>query len=89
MSRTALAPKQRRRMGIVWVLVMAVVIVALMATEQIALLYVLATLGVSALLVIVALADLRGSQRKASNLPPADDAAAIGSGINSSFSRER
>lgn len=87
MSRVALAPKRRRRMGIMWILVMAAVIIALMATEQIALLYVLATLGVSALLVVVALADLRGSQRRTVHLPLGDDAAAIESGISSSFSR--
>lgn len=90
MSRVATAPKQRRRTALIWLLVLAAVIVALMIAEQIAILYVLATLGLTALLVVVALADLRGSQQQpATRLPPGDDSAAIGSGIRSSLARER
>jgi hypothetical protein len=56
--------------------------------EQTAILYVLATLGVTALLMIVAFADLKGVPN-ASELPnPADDAAAIGTGISSALPPE-
>lgn len=62
MSRVVKPPKRRQRLAILWVAVTAAVVIALMATEQIALLYVLATLGVTGLLVIVAFADLSDSQ---------------------------
>ena len=64
MSRVVESPKRRRRLAVLWIAVTAVVVIALMATEQIALLYVLATLGVTGLLLIVAFADLRGSQER-------------------------
>ncbi len=52
--------------------------------EMTALLYILATLGVTAILVLVAVSDLaRGEKHSA--LPPADDSAAIGSGIVSTY----
>jgi hypothetical protein len=41
-----------------WLAGLAVLIIALIRWEQIALLYILATLGVTALMVVVALADL-------------------------------
>ncbi len=89
MSKVIQASKRRRRVAIAWVVVMSIVVVALMVTEQIALLYVLATLGVSGLLIIVALADLRGGQQRSSQLPPRDDAAAIGAGMRSSAVKEQ
>jgi hypothetical protein len=66
---------------------MAAIIIGLLYTERVALLYVLATLGVTVLLVVVALADL-GAAKKGlteSAPAPADDAAAIGSGITSTI----
>ena len=48
----------RRSVALFWLLVVAVVIGALIYFEQIAFLYVLATLGIVALLVIVGTADL-------------------------------
>jgi hypothetical protein len=74
-------------MTLLWIVAMAAIIVGLMYWEQIALLYVLATLGMTALLVVVAVADLGGT-KKALAEPPvsADDAAAIGTGIGSTMS---
>ncbi len=90
MSKVIQASKRRRRVAIAWVAVMTIIVVALMVAEQIALLYVLATLGVAGLLVIVALADLRGGQQRISQLtPPRDDAAGIGAGMRSSVVKER
>lgn len=68
--------KRRRRNSLLLSAAAVVAIIALLATEQVALLYLLATLGVSALLLVVAFADLHGAEQLA--VPaPADDAAAI------------
>ena len=59
---------------------MAVVLGLLIYFEKTELLYVLATLGVTALLIIVATADLGAHERSENTLP---DAQAAGSGISS------
>ncbi|HKS27321.1 MAG TPA: hypothetical protein VJS44_05850 [Pyrinomonadaceae bacterium] len=70
----------------VWIGVVVLVIFLLIYFEQTAILYVLATLGLTALLLIVAFADLKDAPN-ASDLPkPHDDAAAIGTGIGSTLS---
>jgi hypothetical protein len=72
--------KSRRRNSILLSIAAAAVIILLLAFEQIALLYLIATLGVAALLTVVAFADLHGVRQTvaASAAPtPADDAAAI------------
>ena len=81
MSRRATHTGRRRRgKTYLWVAVLAIVTVALIYYEQAAIIYILATLGVTALLVVVAMSDLKG---KVADEPlPADDAAAIGSGIS-------
>lgn len=76
-------------MAYLWVAALAIVVVVLMVMEQIALLYVLATLGVTALLVVVAMADLRGTRESARVLAPADDAAAIGAGISNAIREKK
>ncbi|HEY0101055.1 MAG TPA: hypothetical protein VGB76_19175, partial [Pyrinomonadaceae bacterium] len=53
-------------------------------TEQVALLYVLATLSVTALLLIVAFADLGGARQTLTSHAPNDDAAAAGDGLGAS-----
>jgi hypothetical protein len=60
MSQRLRANKNKKRRGFtyLWIFGLAVLIFLLIYFEQTALLYVLATLGVTALLVIVALADL-------------------------------
>jgi len=72
--------KKRRRTSLLVSAVAMVIIIVLLATEQVALLYLIATLGVVALLLVVAFADLRGAQPvAAAAVPaPADDSAAIG-----------
>jgi hypothetical protein len=83
LSRAAAdSTRKRRRRNSILVSIAAVgVIVVLLALEQIALLYLLATLGVAALLTIVAFADLHGvpqPQQVAASVPvPAADSAAI------------
>lgn len=71
----------RRRTTLLWIAAGAVVIIALLYWEQTALLYVLATLGVTALLVVVALADLSGARKASHESAPADDSAAIGNAV--------
>ena len=86
---TAIASrKQRGRMTFVWSAVAAVAVIALIWTEQVALLYVLATLSVAALLVVVAMSDLGETKRatwgakRATQDPPYDDSAAAGDAMN-------
>ncbi|HZT60036.1 MAG TPA: hypothetical protein VFA21_15615 [Pyrinomonadaceae bacterium] len=69
--------RKRRRNSILWSVAAVVVIIVLLALEQVALLYLLATLGVAVLLIIVAFADLHGAPADALQPVPADDSAAI------------
>jgi len=69
---------KRRWLTYVWILGILLVVSLLIYFERTALLYVLATLGVTALLLIVAFADLGGEER--SDAMPLD-AQAAGSGI--------
>ena len=80
-NRTA-APRGRRksRKSVYISLVVIAVIIALLWQEQVALLYVLATLSVAGLLTVVAFADLRGARGSAAGPAPFDDSAAIGDG---------
>ena len=72
--------KRRRRNSLLISAAAMVIIVVLLATEQVALLYLIATLGVVGLLLVVAFADLRGHDVAAAAVAPvpADDSAAIG-----------
>ncbi|HEY0077548.1 MAG TPA: hypothetical protein VGB73_02805 [Pyrinomonadaceae bacterium] len=72
----AAAQKRRRRMTFLWILAVSAVIITLLVLEQVAVLYVLATLSVTVLLVIVAWADLEGRRASAQSVP-FDDSAAI------------
>ncbi|MBC7911404.1 MAG: hypothetical protein H7Y30_12935 [Pyrinomonadaceae bacterium] len=74
---------KRRGTTWIWILAVSAVIIALLYWEQTALLYVLGTVGVSALLLVVAMADLSHAKKPIAAAPvPADDAAALGSGID-------
>jgi len=75
-NNNAARGKKSRRGGLIWSLAVLLVIIVLLATEQVALLYVLATLSISALLTIVALSSF-GEARVATEPVPFDDAAAI------------
>ena len=80
--------KRGRRNTLLWIGGMTALVIGLLYWEKIALLYVLATLGLTALMIIVAMADLGGSKKIAGGevaAVPADDAAAIGSGISSTL----
>lgn len=64
-TRNAIAESRRRRRLITaaWTLGLTVVTISLIYWEKTAILYILATLGVTALLVVVALADLHGAEK--------------------------
>jgi membrane protein YdbS with pleckstrin-like domain len=64
MSQRIKSNKARRARGFtyLWILVLAVSVFLLIYFEQTSLLYILATLGVTILLVVVALADLGRSE---------------------------
>jgi len=71
--------KKRRSLTYLWILGLAVLVFILIFFDKTELLYVLATLGVTALLVIVATANLGEHERSENAL----DAQAAGSGISS------
>lgn len=67
------AAKKRRTFTYLWILGLAISVFLLIYFEQISLLYVLATLGVTALLVIVAFADLGQSEGVAGSVMTASE----------------
>lgn len=60
MVQTRRGKSRRRKITLLWVAVATAIVVGLLWTEQIALLYVLATLGLTVLMLVVAFADLEG-----------------------------
>jgi hypothetical protein len=84
--KNAASDRRRRKMiTILWTAVLALGTIILLYKEMTALLYILATLGVTALLVIVAMADLGPAAKLTNDSNRGDDSAAIGSGITSTF----
>jgi heme O synthase-like polyprenyltransferase len=85
-KRNVAADRRRRRMiTILWTAVLAIVTIILIYKEMTALLYILATLGVTALLLVVAMADLAHAERLTNDPRGSGDSAAIGSGITSTM----
>lgn len=74
MSARSIAAHRRRRRTktYLWITALAVSTISLIYWEQTAVLYILATLGVTALLIVVALSDLRGAESPSSDLPVAE-----------------
>jgi hypothetical protein len=75
MSATAVARMARRRRRLItylWITGLAVLTVSLIYWEQTALLYILATVGVTVLLVVVAKSDLRHSDTMSTQSAPVD-----------------
>lgn len=83
MSQRIRTTKTRRRRAFtyLWIAALAVVVFLLIYFERTELLYILATLGVTVLLVIVAAADLGGHEPSSGR--ELTDAQAAGSGISS------
>jgi len=76
--------KSSRRMTFLWIAVISAIIIGLIWKEQVALLYVLATFSVTALLLVVAMSDLGGSRQTFTAPAPNDDSAAAGDGLGAS-----
>src|SRR5947209_1430046 len=76
------ARRRRRTATYLWIAALAFLTVALIYWEQTALLYILATLGVTALLVVVALSDLAAGEKFSAQTPARDQPVAGGSGIS-------
>lgn len=72
--------RRKSRRSLLYIALSALVIIVLLYLEQIALLYVIATLSVAALLTVVAFADLRPARQPATGPAPHDDSAAIADG---------
>ncbi len=78
--------KRRRKMSAaLWTALLSIVTIILIYWELTALLYILATLGVTAILVIVAVSDLAHGEGHTNLATQPDDSAAIGSGIVSTY----
>jgi undecaprenyl pyrophosphate phosphatase UppP len=88
-ANAATAARQRRRMmTLLWIAVVAALVTGLIYKEQIALLYILATVSVTVLLVVVAMADL-GDARQAAQPAPFDDSAALADGTTAAATAAR
>ena len=88
-TRNAAGDRRRRKLfTLLWSGLLAVITITLIYKEMTALLYILATLGVTALLVVVAMSDLTSGENISSD-STINDSAAIGSGITSTFGRKQ
>ncbi len=79
MNRKTMAGDRRRRklITVLWALGLAVLVTVLIYLEKTAILYILCTLGVTGLLVIVAMSNLGQTDGHDSQLAQADDAARV------------
>jgi membrane protein required for beta-lactamase induction len=85
-TRNLAADRRRRKMiTVLWTAILAIGTIILIYKEMTALLYILATLGVTALLVVVAMADLSHAEKLTNDARRNDDSAAIGTGVTSTF----
>ena len=84
MNRKTLAGDRRRRKLItfLWALALGAVVIALIYLEKTAILYILCTLGVTALLLVVAFADLGENSEAAGRLDQQKDAASVADRIS-------
>jgi len=82
-TRSDLKRRKRnsRLITLAWIVGLVTVVIFLLSKEMADWLYVLATLGVTVLLVVVAVADLKGRRKGVDEAELGDDAAALGSNI--------
>ena len=86
-GRKTLAGNRRRRKTITafWMAGISLGVILLIYWEMTAILYILATLGVTALLIVVALSDLAHMDNTAGQISTVDDATAMADGITQSY----
>ncbi|HEX5890204.1 MAG TPA: hypothetical protein VFY61_15965 [Pyrinomonadaceae bacterium] len=79
MNRKTVADDRRRRklMTLAWALGLAAVVIALIYLERTAILYILCTLGVTALLLVVAFSDLAHAEERQGQMDQTKDAAGV------------
>ena len=79
MNRKTLAGDRRRRklITVLWALGLTVLVIVLIYLQKTAVLYILSTLGVSALLLIVAFSDLKHEDAHSQPLAQGSDAAGV------------
>ena len=84
MNRKTLTSDRRRRkmITLLWALVLAAIVITLIYLEKTAILYILCTLSVTALLVIVAKSDLAHRDQSPSEMDQARDAAGVANRIS-------
>jgi hypothetical protein len=70
---------------VLWIAALSILTIVLIYKEMTAVLYILATFGVTALLLVVAMADLAHAEKLTNDPRRSDDSAAIGSGISSTM----
>jgi len=88
-SRNVAGDRRRRKIiTVLWAAILALGTIILIYKEMTALLYILATLGVTALLVVVAMADLAHAERLTNDPRVSGDSAAIGNGITSTMGKK-
>jgi hypothetical protein len=75
--------RRRKMMTALWAALLGFGTIFLIYKEQTAVLYILATLGVTVLLWVVAMADLAHAEKLTNDPRRSEDSAAIGSGIGS------
>lgn len=86
MARRRNAADERRRRKLItflWVSVLALGTIILIYKEHTALLYILATLGITALLVVVAITDLGHAEKLTNDARRGEGSASLGGGISS------
>ncbi len=76
------ATKRRKWITLLWIAALAALTISLIYLEQTALLYILATLGVTALLVVVAVADIGRTDSTSSDSSTTARAGAVRVGEN-------
>ena len=79
MNRKTLAGDRRRRKLItaLWMFLLSLAVIVLIYREMTAILYILATLGITALLVVVALSDLDHGEKAALQTSQTDEAVPV------------
>ena len=84
MNRKTVASDRRRRKLItfLWALALAAVVITLIVLEKTAILYILCTLGVTALLIVVAYSDLTQSGERSGEVDHSKDAAGVANRIS-------
>ena len=75
----ASARRRRKSFTFVWMAALSILTIALIYWEKTAILYILATLGICALLGVVAMADLGSAEKPSTDLPKADDSKPVSS----------